>query len=518
MATKQYIGARYVPLFADPINWDNTKTYEPLTIVYHKGNSYTSRQYVPAGVDITDATYWALTGNYNAQIEAYRKETASKLTTVTTDDTLTGGGAKTDPLKVRLNHSTVMSDTGKTVYPTLMHKQGDSATILGIGFNVGNGLASYNTEDPNTGSGIRLDQDTQASIEQSKQSLTALGAGTTDTAAAAKKKWDDADTRSLEQVSQISSMTNDITTLKKRVNLLEGLSENILILGDSISYGTGPSTNNKSWANQLAAYRGCTVTNLAQNNAGYVNAPTFLSQAQSYTGDKTQITRVLIVGGANDKTHVDGTDIDSTITTAVTNTITWIRNNYPNARIQTIPCLLGFLPPTRYNSNIWPVIRRIQIASGKLGIECIPYAWEWLAGNPDWSADYSIHPNDAGSLILLHNIANAIDGQSIRAEWSSKISGADNHGTITNSVFHVAGGIVNVACQMNVINSHAAYDNFARMPYAASQSMNFYIANSIEKLVYVHKNDGTHTADVSCTSAVANNTEIYFTFVKALDS
>ena len=507
-----------MPLFADPIDWDNTKTYEPLTIVYYQGNSYTSRQSVPAGVDITDTTYWALTGNYNAQIEQYRKETASKLSNVTTDGTLKGGGTKTDPLTVRLNHSTVMSDTGKTVYPTLMHKQGDSGTILGIGFNLGDGLASYNTEDPDTGSGLRLDQDIQTSIKQSEQSLTALGAGTTDTAAAAKKKWDDADTRSLEQAGQISDLTNDITTLRKRVTLLEGLDENILILGDSISYGTGPSKPSKSWANQLAAYRGCTVTNLAQNNAGYVNAPTFLSQAQSYAGDKTQITRVLIVGGANDKTHVDGTDIDSTITTAVTNTITWIRNNYPNARIQTIPCLLGFLPPTRYNSNIWPVIRRIQIASGKLGIECIPYAWEWLAGNPAWSADYSIHPNDEGNLILLHNIANAIDGQSIRAEWISEISGADNHGTITHDVFHVAGGLVNVACQMNVINNHAAYDNFARMPYAASQSMNFYIANSTEKLVYVHKNEDTHTADVSCTSSLANGTEIYFTFVKALDS
>lgn len=72
---RQYIGARYVPLFADPAEWDNTKTYEPLTIVLHKGNSYTSRQYVPTGIDITNNDYWALTGNYNAQIEAYRAET-----------------------------------------------------------------------------------------------------------------------------------------------------------------------------------------------------------------------------------------------------------------------------------------------------------------------------------------------------------------------------------------------------------------------------------------------------------
>lgn len=177
-----------MPLFADPIDWDKTKTYEPLTIVYHQGNSYTSRQSVPAGVNITDTTYWALTGNYNAQIEQYRKETASKLSTVTTDGTLKGDGTKTDPLKVKLNHSTVMSDTGKTVYPTLMHKHGDSSTILGIGFNVGDGLTSYNTEDADIGSGLRLASEIQTSIDNSEQSLTALGAGTPETATQFKNK------------------------------------------------------------------------------------------------------------------------------------------------------------------------------------------------------------------------------------------------------------------------------------------------------------------------------------------
>lgn len=72
MTVREYIGARYVPLFMG--DWDNTKTYEPLSIVLDSGNSYTSRQYVPTGVDITNETYWAETGNFNAQVEAYRNE------------------------------------------------------------------------------------------------------------------------------------------------------------------------------------------------------------------------------------------------------------------------------------------------------------------------------------------------------------------------------------------------------------------------------------------------------------
>lgn len=82
---RQYIGARYVPLFANPAEWDNTQTYEPLTIVIHAGNSYTSRQYVPVGIDITNNDFWALTGNYNAQVEAYRQEAQRALSLAQTN-------------------------------------------------------------------------------------------------------------------------------------------------------------------------------------------------------------------------------------------------------------------------------------------------------------------------------------------------------------------------------------------------------------------------------------------------
>ena len=74
MGVTQYTGARYVPLFAEPAEWNSTRTYEPLTIVIHEGNSYTSRQYVPKGIDIANEKFWALTGNYNAQVEQYRKD------------------------------------------------------------------------------------------------------------------------------------------------------------------------------------------------------------------------------------------------------------------------------------------------------------------------------------------------------------------------------------------------------------------------------------------------------------
>lgn len=74
MTVRQYIGARYVPLFADPIDWDNTNAYEPLTVVMNLGTSYVSRQYVPAGIAIDNTDYWIAWADYNAQIAAYRAE------------------------------------------------------------------------------------------------------------------------------------------------------------------------------------------------------------------------------------------------------------------------------------------------------------------------------------------------------------------------------------------------------------------------------------------------------------
>lgn len=72
MSVREYIGARYVPIIVG--EWDNSKTYEPLMVVTYQGSSYTSRQYVPAGIEITNESYWVLSANYNAQVEAYRKE------------------------------------------------------------------------------------------------------------------------------------------------------------------------------------------------------------------------------------------------------------------------------------------------------------------------------------------------------------------------------------------------------------------------------------------------------------
>lgn len=73
LINRQYVGARYVPKIMG--EWNKALQYEALSIVTHLGNSFTSKVPVPANIDITNTDYWVNTGNYNTQVEAYRKET-----------------------------------------------------------------------------------------------------------------------------------------------------------------------------------------------------------------------------------------------------------------------------------------------------------------------------------------------------------------------------------------------------------------------------------------------------------
>lgn len=76
--TSMYIGARYVPIFADPVEWNDEREYEPLTIVTHNGDCYTSKCYVPKGAQLPpypegQTKYWVKTSDYNGQFADLKK-------------------------------------------------------------------------------------------------------------------------------------------------------------------------------------------------------------------------------------------------------------------------------------------------------------------------------------------------------------------------------------------------------------------------------------------------------------
>lgn len=85
LINRQYVGARYVPKVMGV--WNKALQYEALSIVTYEGNSFTSKIPVPPNIDISNGTYWVNTGNYNAQVEAYRTETAQLKTALNNETT-----------------------------------------------------------------------------------------------------------------------------------------------------------------------------------------------------------------------------------------------------------------------------------------------------------------------------------------------------------------------------------------------------------------------------------------------
>lgn len=166
MSVREYIGARYVPLFADPIAWDNTQSYEQLTIVTHLGNSYTSKQPVPAGINISNTTYWAPTGNYNAQVEFYRQEVAQMRQTV----------AQTDAA-LRADVAQSISDMESSVAQSISDMESSVAqSISDMESSVASSISALQQSVAQTDAALRADvaqdiSDLQTSVQQTDTQL-----------------------------------------------------------------------------------------------------------------------------------------------------------------------------------------------------------------------------------------------------------------------------------------------------------------------------------------------------------
>lgn len=143
MANRQYIGARYVPTFADPVEWDNSRSYEALTIVTHLGTSYTSKVPVPAGIAITDTSYWVETGNYNAQVELYRQQVQSLATQQTQQR------SEITVLNNLYNDLNAAFHQVDETHADMSYLHGKKILILGDSISASSASSQYQTLQPN---------------------------------------------------------------------------------------------------------------------------------------------------------------------------------------------------------------------------------------------------------------------------------------------------------------------------------------------------------------------------------
>lgn len=427
------------------------------------------------------------------------------------------------------------------------YQTGDAAN-LNDQYNASMDTIDDNLYKINTNANTAGGKATQAleAAQSNKKNLAALGAIDTATATALKNKIDNTSTTAnnalnLAQTNEsaVTVINSNLNAINKNLNALHANSvndaadlyntvqkingiysnielkrktyTNIAIIGDSISYGTGATTLANAWANQFKSYIGAdTVQNMSQNNAGYINEPTFLSQLQA-VNNKTKITHIIIAGGANDKQQTP-----TSITNAVKTTLQYALINFPNAEIHVAPVVLGVNGMFRYNANIPQTLNAIEEGIAQTpNIHEIQYAWEWLNGREDWASTSNntidtIHPNDNGQKQLLRLFAESLfTRNSIHNNWKTNVTGTENHGSITHSESICNNGIYTFNCQVTVINSHTAYAGIIATCYGLSTANNYCVNSNYHTGTLYASTNKEHRGIIACTTAIPNNTEIY---------
>lgn len=106
-SSREYIGARYLPVFANPVEWSSTRGYEPLTMVQDAtGNTWISKQTVPTGIQLDNAEYWVLFSVFSEQVEAYRRQV------LTLQNQVSGFQSELDELSNALGYFSTTYDIG----------------------------------------------------------------------------------------------------------------------------------------------------------------------------------------------------------------------------------------------------------------------------------------------------------------------------------------------------------------------------------------------------------------------
>lgn len=364
MAVTQYVGARYVPLFAEPLEWDNTKTYEPLTIVYHNGNSYTSKQYVPADIEITNTHYWALTGNYNAQIEQYRDEVQRYDARITANDTA---------IKAEVERATAAEATKA---PT-SHASDTTAYGVGNGTNYGH---------------VRLAVASTPATSDATAGIAATPKVVNDAVTAASNKLQ----------TSIDTIEGDVAELKEQADKGETI-ESLYVIGDSYLQGYNPDGNVIGFGNVIKT----TLKVPTYHEDALGGYKWDASTATHITADVLNYDVLLIALGHNNMTSNN---------VAVSQHVAATLNKLQTLGYKGKVFLCSTLATAKYTCQKMlevdnNIVLGMQTASYSFPCAFIANGWSWLIDSADYgTSDKGQHPKQAGQNLIAANIISGMRG------------------------------------------------------------------------------------------------------------
>lgn len=385
MSVRQYIGARYIPIFADPIQWDNTSSYEPLTVVMNLGTSYVSKQSVPAGIDIDNEDYWIAWADYNAQIEAYRTEVAAYNGRI---EALENGV----PIEDYSSENTV------------------SDAIEAVDAKFGSSFSSEETVSDVIGGNFSSESTVADAIENIDDKIG--GSYTSESTV----------TDAIDAVDDKigGSYTSESTVNDAIVKTNELIDGDVILIGDSYAAGWTPDGDVTSWSNLVATYLsgfGINCYHTGTGGAGFATSTTYKSLLQTLVGTMTQsqieqVKTIVFCGGANDRGQSE-----ADITTGMSTTKAYVLDTLPNIKRVLIAnvgmVVQGLTSGVWANATFAQMVTtstRYNAAAISSGLGAmIPYGNGVLRHNSFFSSDY-VHPNQLGQKQIAQYIISALSG------------------------------------------------------------------------------------------------------------
>lgn len=400
----EYIGMRYITKFADPIQWDDTRQYEHLTVVQYQGATYVSKRPVPVGIQITNTDYWILWADFNAQIEQYRQE--------------------------------VRAYDGR-----ITQAEGDAADALEQVGTLDDAVAAINAILAGYAEGDTVKADVsslQTAIGNVDAKIGTLPEGETDVVSYVGGEVQIINT-DLDGIDTTLAGFDPTTPVKPYIdNAIAGLSDRkkMLVIGDSLSGSTHVAADSR-WCVLLAERLNADLYVFQANGAGYANPgvgsktfQTLVADAHTSTQfDDEDIDYVFIFGGTND---ISEAMLPSAVSGAFDDTLTAARQYFTNAKLYICSTTarydhLKLVPTTRrgevYQLKAW----RNRPSFVETGAILLPLTFvlgfneNYYLGNSD-----HIHLNASGHQKVANAIWDMMNGIPVSVYFTGAMQAVDD--------------------------------------------------------------------------------------------
>ncbi len=373
MSVREYIGARYVPLFADPIEWSSALAYEPITVVKYQGASYVSRKSVPVGIQIDNEDYWIRWADYNAQLEHYI-------------DTVDGIQRDVDAIEETV-------DLLETSFDAKFDDNGKIESNLVIADSISNGaVTSAKIADGAVASAKIAD----SAVSTSKINSNAVTTEKINSNAVTTEKINSSAVTTAKiadgAVTAAKLASNVINTIVNKANNTQ-----MLLIGDSWLDPTN-TRNLKTYIPRKFNIPTSRVYNAAVGGTGFIRdyLQNFSDQADSLIAndniDKNVPTIIIVIGGTND--YVYSTTYSDYVN-AINSLATKLKNAFPNSVMQV------FFMQARTDRNYpYQLITNVINNTTQCVVNnaAFPLSYEYFA-------DVN-HPTDGGCKLFANYVAS----------------------------------------------------------------------------------------------------------------